>query len=726
MGTTIERRGFLKVSALAGGGLLFGSYFDFLAPAEASAAELADLEPNAWITINPDGRITIVAQNPEVGQGVKLMLPMIIAEELDADWDMVDVVQGDLDTVNFERQFAGGSLATVFHYESMRQVGASARAVLVSAAASQWGVPEGELETEASVVHHRASGRSIGYGELTDAAAGITPPALDAVPLKDPADFRIIGTSIANIDMEAIVTGQPLFGIDFVVPGMVYAVYEKCPVFAGRVVSANLDEVRAAPGVTDAFVLEGGTSLRGLLSGVAIVGDNWWLVNQARENILQVEWDEGATAAQSSEGFRAQADAMFAEGPAFYLRQNGDVAAALASADHTVEASYTYPFLSHAQLEPQNCTAEFKDGKLELWATSQTPEGGREQVASTLGITVDDVTMHLSRMGGGFGRRLTNDHVIEVSAIAQRLDSPVKLLWTREDDFKHDFYRPGGYHSFEAGVQSDGTVQAWSSHFASFGSGEDFAPSASIRATEFPGGFIPNFSLGVSLIPFGIPTGAMRAPGSNAVSWVYQSFMDEMAHAAGVDPLDFRLRLLSNPGDEIGLDPSRMEAVLQAVGERSGWRNRSSLPDGTGLGLAFHYSHRGYFAEVVRASVSRQGVLSVEQVWVAGDVGSQIINPINALNQVEGAVIDGLSMAIGQEITFANGRTVEHNFDEYPMMRIGEAPDIDVQWVISDNAPSGLGEPALPPVIPALCNAIYAASGHRIRELPVIKNDLSW
>lgn len=724
----MERRDFLKVSAAAGGGLMIGAWFDVLAPAGAAAAETAaNFSANAWVKIMPSGAVTLIAQNPEIGQGVKTMLPMLIAEELDVDWSQVTVEQGDLDTSHFESQFAGGSRATPTHYIPMRVAGAAARSVMVAAAAQQWGVPESELTTASGRVHHASSGRSVGYGELLDVAATLPAPDWENVPLKDPADFKIIGTSIPGVDNDAIVTGTPLFGIDFTLPGMKYAVYHKCPVYGGKVVDANLDQVMAAPGVTHAFTVEGGDSPRGLYPGVAVVGDNWWMVNQARNRVLEVAWDEGETASQSSEGFRAQADEYFRGDPALSLREDGDVDAAMAGAVHTVVAEYAYPFLSHAQLEPENCTAQFVDGKLEMWAPTQTPEGGRRLVAETLGISEDDVTIHLMRMGGGFGRRLYNDFLVETAWIAREMDgTPVKLLWTREDDMGHDLYRPAGYHKFEGGVNASGELVAWRNHFASFGSGERFASSASVRDTEFPAGFIPNFSMGASLIEFGIPTGALRAPGSNGLAWVYQSFIDELAHASGQDPLDFRLRLLATAGENRGLDPERVRGVLEAVADRSDWRSRGSLPRGTGKGIAFHYSHSGYFAEVVQATVSRNGDLRVDEVWAVGDIGRQIINPINAVNNTQGSVIDGLSQAIGQEITFENGRAVQQNFNRYPLLRMADAPPIDVHFLITDNDPTGLGEPPLPPVIPALCNAIFEATGTRVRELPIRKTDLSW
>jgi isoquinoline 1-oxidoreductase beta subunit len=725
--TGVDRREFLKVSALAGGGLLVGSWFEFLAPSGAAAQTGAPMfVPNAFIRITPEGAVTLIAQNPEIGQGIKTMLPMLIAEELDVDWADVTVEQGDHDPANFSGQFAGGSSATPTHYTPMRRIGAAARAVLVAAAAQTWGVPESEIETEAGVATHPSTGRSLSYGELTTAAAGIPAPDLETVALKDPSRFRIIGTPIPGVDNDAIVTGQPLFGIDTTRPGMLYAVFEKCPVFGGRVRSANIDVVRNYPGVRHAFVVEGGDNLSGLLPGVAVVADHWWVANQVRKDSLEVEWDEGPTATQRSERFAAMAAELFEGEPAMALRTDGEFSTALAGATATARGDYSYPFIAHAPLEPQNCTAEWADGRVEMWAPTQTPDSGRRLVAGTLGIPEENVTIHLTRMGGGFGRRLYNDWLAEAAWIAREVGVPVKLLWSREDDMRHDLYRPAGYHRLEGGVDAGGRLVAWRNHFVSFGAGERFASSASVRNTEFPAGFVPNFSMGASLMPSGIPTGALRAPGSNALAFVYQSFLDELAHAGGIDPVRFRLDLLAETGADQGLDASRMRTVLQAVAERSGWADRGSLPRGTGMGVAFHFSHRGYFAEVVQATVSRAGDVGVDQVWVVGDVGSQIINPLNAENNAQGGVIDGLSQAFGQEVTIENGRAMQANFNTFPLLKMRQAPPVDVHFITTDNAPTGLGEPPLPPAIPALCNAIFAATGTRVRSLPLANHDLSW
>ncbi len=740
----VSRRAFLRVSAIAGGGLLLTSVFEPLDAVEALIAPRGDGatppadDPrlSAYISLTPDGVVTIMAKNPEIGQGVKTMLPMLIAEELDVSWSQVRVEQASLDTKNFQGQTAGGSTATPNNWLPMRRVGAAARAMLVGAAAQQWSVPVGECTTEAGVVHHRASSRSLTYGALATAAASITPPELATVPLKDPKDFKIIGQRMRGVDNAAIVTGKPLFGIDITRPGMKYATFVKCAVFGGKVASANVDAIKRMPGITHAFVVEGGDNLGGLLGGVAIVGDSWWKVQTARKQ-LQVQWNEGATASQSSAGFEQQAKALFAAAPQRSIRNDGDVDAALSSAAKTVEAEYSYPFIAHAPLEPQNCTAHFDGGKLEIWAPAQLPDSGRQLVARTLSMQPDDITVHIIRSGGGFGRRLYNDFMVEAAWIARETGVPVKLLWTREDDMQHDFYRPGGFHKFRAGVDASGALTAFSNHFASFGEGERFASSADIGPTEFPARFVPNLRIASSVMPLGVPTGALRAPRSNALSFAFMGFLDECAHAAGKDTVEFLRGVLANvqptpPPAEggrpqpQGLDPVRMRGVLDLVAEKSGWARRASLPKGTGMGVAFYFSHRGYFAEVAQVTVSKSGEVKVDKVWAAGDVGSQIINPSGAEQQTQGAALDGIGQVLAQEITIEGGRAVQSNFHDFPLLRLTQAPPVEVHWNLTDNSPTGIGEPALPPVVPAVTNAIFAATGKRVRSLPLSKHDLSW
>lgn len=748
---TLDRRQFLRVTALAGGGMMIAAYID---PAELfgqgrqGGPPPAPLVPNAFITIAPDGRVTIIGKNPEIGQGVKTTLPMLIAEELDVDWKDVIIEQGDLDA-KYGQQNAGGSTAVLNNWTPMRQIGAGARQMLVAAAAAQWSVPASELTTASGRVTHAASRRSAGYGELAAKAAALTPPDPSTLKLKDPKDYKIIGQRMKAADLDAIVTGKPLYGLDVSLPGMLFAVYEKCPVFGGKVASANVDHIKTLPGVKHAFVVEGTEQLSGLVGGVAIVADSWWLAQTARQQ-LKVTWSEGKAAVDNTAAFDKKAAELAPTLPPAATRADGDADAALKAAAQVVEATYAYPFLNHAQIEPMNATAQFANGKMEIWAGTQTPGGGRNTVAQALGLQPADISIHMMRIGGSFGRRLYNEQIVEAAAIAKQVGgAPVQLRWTREDDMGHDQFRPAGYHHLRAGVDASGNVVGWRNHFVTFTmNGTSQVGSGGMDAGQFPAGWIPNYSLHTSLIPFGIPTGAMRAPGSNAVAFVIQSFIDELAHAAKKDPLQFRLDLLAMPAvtpaaapaaapagrgggrgggaPGRGFDPARMRGVLELVRDKSGWGTRK-LQAGTAMGVAFYYSHRGYFAEVAEVNVDASKRVRVNKVWVAGDIGTPVINPLKAESQVCGSIMDGLSHLMTFEITIANGRVVQKSLDEHLPLRMRQAPrEIEVHFLQSANAPTGLGEPALPPVLPAVANAIFRATGQRVRSLPLSKHGYRW
>jgi isoquinoline 1-oxidoreductase beta subunit len=477
------------------------------------------------------------------------------------------------------------------------------------------------------------------------------------------------------------------------------------------------------PDVTDK-VLPGDP---GLENGIAIVAETWWQAQSARKK-LQVTWNEGrfGVPEHSSTAYAQKAEELNKQAPQRNLRKDGDGAEALKGAAKVVEAAYSYPFISHAPLEPQNCTAHFKEGKCEVWTNSQIPANGRRMTAQVLGLTEKDVTLHLVRGGGGFGRRLTNDYMVEAAYISKLAGAPVKLIWSREDDMQHDYYRPGGFQFLKAGLDSSGKIVAWHNHFVSYGDGERFASAAAMGPTEFPQRFVPNYQLDTSVMNLAIRTGSLRAPSSNAFAFVIHSFIDELAHAAGKDPVQFRLDLLGEPKMNAGYNAGRMRGVLEKVAEVSNW-SKTKPTKGRALGVAFHFSHAGYFAEVADVSVSSDKKIKIHKVWMAGDIGMQIINPGAAENLAQGAIVDGISALMGHEITVDKGRVVQTNFDKHPLIRLTQAPpEIEIHWVKSDNPPTGLGEPSMPPVLPAVANAIATASGIRVRSLPLSKSGFSF
>ncbi len=558
-----SRRGFLRQAGVAGGGLMLGVYLDAGARAAVAVGTLespqpapvsGEFKPGLYIRIAPSGKVTLVSKQAEIGQGIKTSLPMVIAEELEVDWKDVQIVQGDLNPA-YGRQVTGGSTSIFDNFNEFQRLGATARTLLVQAAALTWQVPVSECAAADSAVLHRSSRRSLGYGQLAARAATLPVPDAKDVVLKDPKDYKLLGQRIPQVDTQAVLTGKPLFGIDVRLPGMLYAVYEKCPAFGGKVASANLAAVKALPGVRDVFIVEGTGNILGLMPGVAIVADSTWAAFSARKQ-LQVVWDEGKVAGESWRGYAAQAQALSQQPGATVLRKDGDVAAVLAGAAKTVTAAYSYPFIAHATLEPQNCTAWYRNGALEIWAPTQNPAGAQTLVTAALGIPKEQITLHMTRCGGGFGRRLTSDFVVEAAAIAQRLQVsvPVKLTWSREDEFRHDHYRAGGFHFVRGGLDAGGNLTAWHSHFIAMANPavRDGKPTlvpgsgAMLSGDEFPARLVANCLLEQTPLECGVPMGAWRAPRSNVFAWVYQSFLDELAHAGGRDPLAFRLGVLGD------------------------------------------------------------------------------------------------------------------------------------------------------------------------------------
>lgn len=741
--TSPSRRGFLRSSAVGAAFMLGMSAEGVLAAgARAAAAQGPEFVPNAFIRIGRDGRVTLISKQPEIGQGIKTSLPMVIAEQLEVPWRDVRVVQADLDPALYGSQGAGGSTSTPTNYEHFHRLGAAARTMLVHAAAATWGVPASECAARDGAVVHGPTGRRLGYGALVERASALPVPDASQVVLKDPASYTLLGTRVGGVDNAAIVSGQPLFGIDVRLPGMLYAVYAKCPVFGGKPKRANLDALKAMPGVKDAFIVEGTPNLNGLRPGVAIVATSTWAAIRARR-ALEVEWDEGEGAGHSWAGFAAQARAAAGKPGASTVRQDGDVDGALGKAAKVVEAAYSYPFISHASMEPQNCTAWFRpaEGTLELWAPTQNPGSGQALVTSTFGIPKEKITLHIIRSGGGFGRRLSSDFIVEATAIARKVAAPVKLTWTREDDLQHDHFRPGGFHFLRGAIDANGRAVAWHNHFVTFANrverdGKSVLQPGSggnLSGDEFPGRWLANCRLEQTALECRVPMGPWRAPGSCVFAWVFHSFIDELAHAGGRDPLEFRMELLGErdvvPGTGERGQPysvARMKKVLAVAAEQAGW-GRKTFPRGQGQGIAFHFSHRGYVAQVAEVTVSRDGKLKVDRVVVATDIGAQIVNLSGAENQVEGSVIDGLSTMMYPALDIDKGRIVQSNFHDYQLLRMPDTPTkIEMHFVKSEYPVTGLGEPALPPLAPAVCNAIFAATGKRVRELPLSKVDLSW
>jgi isoquinoline 1-oxidoreductase beta subunit len=712
----LDRRSFLKLTGLAGGGLVLG--FAMGSDAVAAAGGDGAFAPNAFLRIARDGSILIYSKGPEIGQGIKTAFPLIIAEELDAKWSDVKVEQAPVNPAVFGRQSAGGSRSIPDSWDQLRRAGAVARQMLIAAAAAQWKVPAGECSASDSMVTHGK--RKAAYGALASKAAALPVPDAAIVKLKDRKEYRLLGKWYTGVDNRAVVTGKPLFGIDQTLPGMKIAVYQRCPATGGKVRSANLDEIRQLPGVRDAFVIEGNGKTTEIMPGVAIVADTTWAAFEARKK-LRVDWDESAASKDSWKDLSKRA-AELAKLPTgtTTLANIGNVDEALKGAAKTVSALYTYPFVSHAPLEPQNCTAWSHDGIVEFWSPTQTADRAIETAAGALGITPDKVKIHQTRVGGGFGRRLMNDYMCEAGAIAQKVAHPVKLVWTREQDLAHDFFRAGGFHSLTGSVDAAGKLTGWRNHFITF-THDGKAPSsgADWPANQFPGLSLPNYQLSHTLLPIRTPTGPWRAPRSCSVAWVIQSFLHELAVAAGRDHRDFLLEVMGEPRIlDGGLNTGRAADVIKLACEKAGWGK--TLPKGHGMGLAFHFSHAGHIAEVAEVSVDENKRIRLHRVVVAGDIGP-IVNMSGANNQCEGAVVDGFSTMMGLEITMENGLIEQTNFHQYPLLRIGSHPKVEVHFIQSDNPPTGVGEPALPPVAPAIANAIFAACGHRVRTLPLTK-----
>jgi isoquinoline 1-oxidoreductase beta subunit len=724
------RRDFLRTSTAAGGGLLLAGTLGgqvLLAqttPAGAPTAGAAteSLSPLVFVKIEPNGAIRIYSARAEIGQGIKTSSAMTVAEEMDADWSRVTVEQSPVDNTIYGAQTVGGSRSTPASWDALRRCGAAARAMLITAAARVWQVNENECTTERSVVTHWPSRRTLSYGELAVRAAAVPVPDATRLPLKNSRDYKLIGTRVANVDNRKIVTGEPQYGMDVQLPGMRYASLARAPRRGATVQSANIDTVKRMPGVSDVFIVtDAAADANELLPSVAVIANSTWNAFRARD-ALQIQWDETRAAGDSWSSYEKQARELSQREGAQVVRQSGDVAGAFSSAARTLEGFYSYPFLSHAPLEPQNTTAWFRDGMLEMWCPVQMVDRARPAIAKLMGLSLEKVVVHLPRIGGGFGRRLTWDYMVEAAVLSKRVQGPVKLVWSREDDIRFDYYRPGGFHALKGALDAKGRLTAWQDHFITFSAdGKTPVGVGVIDTADFPIPVLENTRLTQSLLPLATRTGAFRAPRSNGLAFPIQCFLHEMSAAAGRDHVEFLLDLFGAPrpivaGNANSTHAGRAAAVIRLAAQKAGWGRK--LAPGRGMGIAFYYSHSGHVAEVVDVSVSKDKKLTVHRVVVAADIGL-IVNRLGFEQQAQGAVMDGVSIALGQRITMERGAVEQSNFGDYPLMRISAAPKVEAYSVESDSPPTGFGEPALPPLAPALCNAIFAATGERVRTLPL-------
>ncbi len=729
--TKIDRRSFLKSSVLAGGGLLIG--FSWLASACDTAPSKGLTMPDEWFKINgflkigENGVVTIMSPNPEIGQNVKTSMPMIVAEELDVDWAKVIVEQAPLNTDVFKRQVAGGSQSIRQAWPGLRMAGASARTMLMEAAALKWKVPVAEITTDSGVLYHKNSGKKAGYGEMASAAAKI--PVPEEVKLKDVNDFKIIGTSRKNVDGLKIVTGQPLFGLDYKKEGMLIAMIVHPPAFGMKLKTVDDSAARGMPGIKDIFVIDTDKDDNpnphnsAFTKLAAVVGNSTWEVLNAKQ-ALKIEWEpvdpsKAGTAALESTDKHHKLMAEMGSKPGQVQRKDGNPEEAFKKASKVIERTYTAPFLAHNTLEPMNFFAHVTEDKAELAGPIQTPEGWRRNVARRLDMPEEKVSVELTRIGGGFGRRLYGQFMVEVALISQKVKAPVKLIYTREDDMTYGIYRPAYHALYRAALDADNNLIGFHVRMGGI-------PDSPLHANRFPAGAVDNYLAEKWSIDSDISTGAFRAPRSNFNAVAEQSFLDEVAEIAGKDPIQFRLDLLKraqeNPvGKKNDYDAKRYAGVLELVRDKSGWDKDSA---GKNRGVAAYFCHNSYAANVVDITIEHDTPV-IQKVYAALDCGI-VVNPDAAVNMTEGAIVDGIGHAMYSELTFKEGQPQQDNFDSYRLIRHADAPkSIEVHFVENNIDPTGLGEPPFPPVMGALASALYKATGKRYYHQPFINNSLA-
>jgi len=712
----INRRDFIRLGAAGGLGLLIG--IPLSGRAAGSASSLHPL-----IRIGADGGITLFAQNPEMGQGVKTALPMMIAEELDVEWDSIDVQQADWDP-RLENQFSGGSLSIRLNYDTMRQAGATARVMLLAAAAHRLGQEISTLGTENGFVIDKSGKTRLSYGELAQQAA--TMPVPDEPALKDTSKFRLIGKSVADVDMQAMITGQQVYSLDFKLPNMLYAAVVRCPHPDGQPLSFNDREAKAVPGVIGFHLIRnidhGGRIILpncpNFVSGVAVVATDTYAAFKAARK-LKVQWQLPESRDDSEALMRHFEQAL--DGDLEVVRSNGDITTG--KAVHSINAVYKLPFVAHVPMEPMNCTAHVQGKKAEVWAPTQNPPMAAEATAKVLGIEQENVTIHVMRSGGAFGRRYYADFIIDTVLLSQHFKRPVKVVWSRADDIRYDYFRPASVQRVRASTDADGRLSHWQQQVASHPREtylERDGSVAEIANYEFPAGFIPNLLFEYAAVPARVALGQWRATEHSSNVFVVSSAIDELAHEAKMDPVQFWLTLVGSQQfvqvrEDFRFDAFRLRKVIEMAAAKSGWD--TALPPGKGRGFSASYNQGAWVAEVAEVT-ARKGALSIDKITCAIDCG-RLINPQGALNQVEGGIIEGLSVALHGRISVKDGIVEQSNFHNYRFSGINEIPEIDVHFVESNDSPRGLGEGPLPPVAPAICNAVFAATGERIRSLPI-------